>query len=183
MPLYALDEFVPAVADPARVYIAPGAHVMGQVTLGLDVTIWFNASLRADNEPIVIGDGSNIQEGAVLHVDPGFPIHIGENVTVGHKAVVHGCSIGAGSLIGMGAIILNGAKIGKGCLVGAGALITEGKEFPDYSLIVGQPARVIRTLDDKAAARIAEGAARYVARGRQYAGGLREIAVESAARR
>lgn len=175
MPLYALNDFVPQVADPARVYIAPGAHVMGQIVLGLDVSIWFNASLRGDNEPITIGDGTNIQEGAVLHVDPGFPLTIGRGVTIGHKAVVHGCTIGDGALIGMGAIILNGAKIGKSSLVGAGALVTEGKEFPDNSLIVGTPARVLRPLDEKALARMAEGARRYVANGRRYAAGLREI--------
>src|SRR5436309_1539398 len=130
MPLYALDDDFPQMADPARVYVAPGAHVIGKVLIGLDVSIWFNATVRGDNEPITIGDESNIQESCVLHTDPGFPMTIGRGVTVGHRAILHGCVIGDHSLIGMGATVLNGARIGTGSLVGAGALITEGKAFP-----------------------------------------------------
>jgi carbonic anhydrase/acetyltransferase-like protein (isoleucine patch superfamily) len=175
MPLYWLDEHRPQLADPARVWIAPGAHVIGRVFLGLDVSIWFNASLRGDNEPIAIGDETNIQEGSVLHTDPGFPIRIGRGVTVGHKAMLHGCEIGDGALIGMGSTILNGARIGAGCLVGAGALVTEGKEYPPNSLIVGAPARVVRELDADSSARLKAAAAGYVINGRRFRAGLRAL--------
>lgn len=168
MTLYALGPHHPQLAEAGRVWIAPGAHVIGQVHLGRDVSIWFGATLRGDNDTIRIGDRCNIQDGAVLHVDPGFPLDLGDDVTVGHRAIVHGCTIGAGTLIGMGATILNGARIGRNCLVGANALVTEGKEFPDNSLIVGAPARVARTLDEAAAARLARTADSYVANGRRY---------------
>jgi len=173
VPLYALDMHVPQLADPDRTWIAPDAQVIGQVHLGVDVSIWFGASLRSDNEPIRIGDRSNVQEGVVMHVDPGFPLTLGEDVTIGHGAIVHGCTIGDGTLIGMGATILNGAKIGKGSLVGANALVTEGKEFPDHSLIVGAPAKAIRILDEAAIEGLRESARRYVENGRRYAKGLR----------
>ncbi|MGY2051171.1 gamma carbonic anhydrase family protein [Methylobacterium sp. JK268] len=176
MPLYALDALVPHLADPARVWIAPDAQVMGQVELGLDVSIWFAAVLRGDNEPIRIGDRSNIQDGAVLHTDPGFPVEIGEGVTVGHRAIVHGCTVGSNSLVGMGATLLNGARIGRNCLVGANALVTEGKVFPDNSLIVGAPAKAVRSLDEAAVAGLRRAAERYVANGRLYAAGLRPLA-------
>lgn len=182
MPLYALDDHVPQIADPKRVYIAPGAHVMGQVVLGLDVSIWFNASIRADNEPIVIGDETNIQEGCVLHVDPGFPLTIGKRATIGHKAILHGCTIGDGALIGMGATVLNGARIGRGSLIGAGALVTERKEFPEHSLIVGAPARVVRTLDAATIDELLQAAARYVRNGKRYAASLKEIPLADARR-
>jgi carbonic anhydrase/acetyltransferase-like protein (isoleucine patch superfamily) len=175
MPVYALDEHVPQIADPERVWIAPDAVVIGQVHLGVDAGIWFGATLRGDNEPIRIGDRTNVQEGVIMHVDPGFPLTIGEDVTVGHGAIVHGCTIGAGSLIGMGATVLNGAKIGKGCLVGANALVTEGKEFPDHSLIVGAPAKAVRVLDEAAIAGLLEAARRYVENGRRYRQGLRLV--------
>ena len=175
MPLYALDAHVPQVADPDRLWLAPDAQVIGQVSLGLDVGIWFGAILRGDNEPIRIGARSNVQEAVVMHVDPGFPLTIGEDVTVGHGAIVHGCTVGDGSLIGMGATILNGAKIGRGCLVGANALVTEGKEFPDNSLIVGAPAKAVRVLDEAAIASLMQSAAIYVENGRRYRKGLREI--------
>lgn len=175
MPLYALDDHVPHIADPARLWLAPNAQVIGRVSLGLDVGIWFGAILRGDNEPIRIGDRTNVQEAVVMHVDPGMPLTIGEDVTVGHGAIVHGCTIGDGTLIGMGATILNGARIGRSCLVGANALVTEGKEFPDHSLIVGAPAKAVRVLDEAAIASLKQSAAVYVENGRRYRKGLREI--------
>lgn len=175
MPLYSIDGASPTVPADDRYYVAPGAHVIGKVTLGRDATVWFGAVLRGDNDPIVIGEESNVQENAVLHTDPGFPAHIGKRCTIGHGAIVHGCTVGDGSLIGMGATILNGAKIGRNSIVGAGALVTEGKEFPDNALIVGSPARVIRTLDEKAAEAIQRGVRSYVARGQEYRKTLREI--------
>lgn len=175
MPLYALDDHRPRFADPASIWIAPDAHVMGQVELGPDVSIWFAAVLRGDNEPIRIGARTNIQDGAILHTDPGFPLDLGEDVTIGHRAIVHGCTVGANSLIGMGATLLNGARIGRNCIVGANALVTEGKVFPDNSLIVGAPAKVVRNLDEAAAEALRTSAARYVANARRYAAGLRRI--------
>lgn len=175
MTLYALGPHHPRLADPDRAWIAPGAHVIGQVHLGLDVSIWFGAVLRGDNDTIRLGDRCNVQDGAVLHADPGFPLDLGDDVTVGHRAIVHGCTVGAGTLVGMGATILNGARIGRGCLVGAGALVTEGKDFPDHSLIVGAPARVVRTLDAEALARLARTAESYVANGRRFAADLRAL--------
>ncbi len=175
MPLYALDEHVPDLANPARVWIAPDAQVIGRVHLGLDVGIWFGAALRGDNEPIRIGDRTNVQEGVIMHVDPGFPLVIGTDVTIGHGAIVHGCTIGDGSLVGMGATVLNGARIGRGCLVGANALVTEGKEFPDHSLIVGAPAKAVRTLDEAAIEGLRQAALRYVENARRYRAGLRRI--------
>ncbi|MEM6387193.1 MAG: gamma carbonic anhydrase family protein [Pseudomonadota bacterium] len=142
--LYALGEVAPRLPETGDCWIAPGAHVIGHVYLGLGVSIWFGAVLRGDNEPIRIGAGTNLQEQTVIHTDPGFPCTIGENCTIGHKAMVHGCTIGDGTLIGMGATILNGAKIGSGCLIGAGALITEGKEIPDGSLVMGMPGKIVR---------------------------------------
>jgi carbonic anhydrase/acetyltransferase-like protein (isoleucine patch superfamily) len=171
MPLYALDEHLPAVPDDGRYYIAPGAHVIGRVTLGVDSGIWFGAVLRGDNEPIVIGDRSNVQENAVLHVDPGYPMKIGNDCTIGHGVVLHGCTIGDGCLIGMGATIMNGAKFGAGSIVGANALITENKEFPERSLIVGAPAKAIKALppDNNF---IGE-AASYVKKANRYRAGLK----------
>lgn len=175
MPLYALGNFVPKTPAADRFWLAPDAHVIGQVELGLDVGIWFGSVLRGDNEPIVIGDGSNIQEGAMVHVDPGFPVRIGKGCTIGHHAIIHGCTIGDNSLIGMGAAVLNGAKIGDNCLIGANALVTEGKEFPDNSLIVGSPARIVRTLDERAAAGLRLSAENYVRNWRRFARELRPL--------
>ncbi|MEH3145257.1 MAG: gamma carbonic anhydrase family protein [Methylobacterium frigidaeris] len=172
MPLYTLDDLHPVIADAARVWIAPDAHVIGRVEIGLDVGIWFGAVIRGDNELISIGDRTNIQEGAMLHTDPGLPVTLGEDITVGHHAIVHGCTIGSNSLIGMGATILNGARIGRNCLVGANALVTEGKDFPDNSLIVGAPAKAVRTLDEAAIEGLRRSAERYVANARRFAGGL-----------
>ena len=143
-------------------YIAPGAIVLGDVTLGEDVNIWYHATVRGDRAPIAIGKGSNIQDNSVVHVDAGYPVTIGENVTVGHGAILHGCSIGDNSLVGMGAIIMNGAEIGKKCIVGAGALVTQGTRVPDNSLILGNPARVKRQLTEEEIAQNLRNAAFYV---------------------
>lgn len=175
MPIYALDGLTPELPGPDRRYIAPDAHVIGRVILGADVSIWFGAVLRGDNEPISVGARSNIQEGAMLHADPGFPCTLGEDVTVGHHAILHGCTVGDGVLVGMGATLLNGARIGAGSIVGAHALVTEKKEFPPLSLIVGSPARLVRTLDEATAAGLRAQAAHYVANGRRFAAGLRRI--------
>ena len=175
MSLYALDGVAPKLSTEGNIFFAPGARVIGNVHLAADVSIWFNAVLRGDNEPIVIGRGSNVQDGAVFHTDPGFPMTIGQNVTVGHKAILHGCTIGDGSLIGMGAVVLNGAKIGKGCLIGANALVTEGKEIPDGSMAVGQPAKVLRSVDERLAAELRRAAEVYQRRLAQYRDGLEPI--------
>lgn len=175
MPLYALDDIRPEVPPDGAWWLAPDAHLIGRVRIGVDVGVWFGAVMRGDNEWIEIGEGSNVQEGCVLHTDMGSPLTVGRNCTIGHRAILHGCTIGDNSLVGMGATVLNGAKIGRNCLVGANALVTEGKEFPDNSLIVGAPARAIRTLDGTAAEGITLSAKSYVARWRQFATGLKRI--------
>lgn len=172
MPSYRLDATTPELPALSDHWIAPDAHVIGRVRIAKDVGIWFGAVLRGDNEWITIGEGSNVQEHAMLHTDMGFPLTVGQNCTIGHRAILHGCSIGNSSLVGMGAIILNGAKIGNNCLVGAGALVTEGKEFPDNSLIVGSPAKSIRRLDDEAARRLLQSARSYVANWKRFESGL-----------
>lgn len=175
MPLYALGPLSPATPPEGRYWVAPDAHVIGQVELAEDVGIWFGAVLRGDNEPIRIGAGTNIQEGAVVHTDPGNPVTIGKGCTIGHRAIVHGCTIGDNSLIGMGATVLNGAVIGKNCLVGANALVTEGKEFPDNSLIVGAPAKAIRTLNETAIDGLKLSAAAYVKNWQRFASNLKRL--------
>ena len=175
MPLYALDDHVPVLPDAERCWIAPDAHVIGRVTLGADVGIWFGAVLRGDSEPILVGAGSNIQEGAMVHVDPGFPVTIGAGCTIGHHAIVHGCMLGDNTLVGMGATVLNGAKIGRNCLIGANALVTEGKEFPDNTLIVGAPAKAVRVLDEAAIEGLRRSARHYVANWQRFARGLRRL--------
>lgn len=175
MPIYALGEFQPKLPAPDRFWIAPDANVIGKVELGEDVGIWFGVTLRGDNEPITVGARSNIQEGVMVHTDPAYPVVIGSDCTIGHHAIVHGCSIGDNSLVGMGATILNGARIGRNCLVGANALVTEGKEFPDNSLIVGSPAKAIRTLDDDAVERLRQSAARYVENWKRFSRDLRPV--------
>ncbi|UFN50179.1 gamma carbonic anhydrase family protein [Roseomonas sp. OT10] len=175
MPIYALDDHRPSLPAEGRYWVAPDAHVIGMVTLGEDVGIWFGAVLRGDNVPIAIGAATNIQEGAMLHADEGFPLTVGEGVTVGHHAILHGCTVGDNSLIGMGATVLNGAVIGRNCLVGANALVTEGKVFPDNSLIVGAPARAVRVLGEEAVAGLRQSAAYYVENARRFAKGLRQV--------
>ncbi|MBN9234486.1 MULTISPECIES: gamma carbonic anhydrase family protein [Phyllobacteriaceae] len=175
MPLYALDGKAPRFVDADSNWVAPDATVIGDVRLGRNAGIWFGVVIRGDNEPITIGDDTNVQEHTVMHTDIGFPLTIGAGCTIGHRAMLHGCTIGDNSLIGMGAIVLNGARIGKNCLVGAGALVTEGKEFPDNSLIVGSPARVVRSLDDGAVAGLRGSAAHYVANGKRFKDGLKQL--------
>jgi carbonic anhydrase/acetyltransferase-like protein (isoleucine patch superfamily) len=175
LPLYALGDQQPEIPSSGRYWIAPDAHVIGNVRLGEDVGIWFGAVLRGDNEPITLGAGSNIQEGAVVHVDPGFPVTIGTGCTIGHRAIVHGCTIGDNSLIGMGATVLNGAIIGNNCLVGANALVTEGKVFPDNSLIVGAPAKAVRILDDDAVEGLRKSAANYIRNWQRFSKSLQRI--------
>jgi carbonic anhydrase/acetyltransferase-like protein (isoleucine patch superfamily) len=173
MALYELDGVKPEFAGRGPAFVADDARIIGKVTLGEDSGIWFGCVLRGDNERISIGARTNVQEHTVMHTDMGFPLDIGEGCTIGHRAMLHGCTISENSLVGIGAIILNGAKIGKNCLVGAGALVTEGKEFPDGSLIIGTPARVVRELDDKAIEMLRWSAAHYVDNARRFAGGLK----------
>jgi carbonic anhydrase/acetyltransferase-like protein (isoleucine patch superfamily) len=175
MAIYSLGGLAPNLPDAGQFWVAPDAQVIGRVRIGTDVGIWFGAVLRGDNELIDIGARSNIQDGAVLHTDPGHPLVVGTDVTVGHRAILHGCRIGNNSLIGMGATILNGAVIGANCLVGANALVTEDKQFPDFSLIVGAPAKVMRPLDAAAAERITASAQRYVANWRRFVAELKRI--------
>ena len=173
MAIYELDGHVPSIAPTA--YVAEGATVIGRVTLSDHASVWPGAVVRADNDTIIIGARSNIQDGAVLHVDPGLPMTIGDDVTVGHLAMLHGCTIGDGALVGIGAIVYNRAVIGRHSLVGAGAIVTEGKTFPDRSLIVGAPAKLVRELDDAAVAGLRGNVAAYVARGEHYRAKLRRI--------
>ena len=175
MAIYQLDAESPELPADQRYWVAETASVIGRVRLGTDASVWFGCVLRGDNEWIEIGERTQIQDNSTLHTDPGFPITIGPDCVIGHNVVLHGCSIAANSLIGMGAIVLNGAKIGRNCLVGAGALVTEGKEFPDHALIVGAPARVIRTLGEPEAQKIARAADGYVKRWQRYAAGLKRI--------
>jgi carbonic anhydrase/acetyltransferase-like protein (isoleucine patch superfamily) len=171
--IYALDGIEPQI-DPSA-WVAPDANLIGRVVLEAKASVWFGCTLRGDNEEIRVGAGSNVQENAVLHTDLGYPLVIGEDCTIGHKAMLHGCAIGDGTLIGMGATILNGARIGSGCLIGACALITEGKVIPDGSLVMGAPGRVIRTLDAEARARLLASAAGYRANARRFQSGLRPV--------
>lgn len=175
MPAYALDDLTPRLPAPERLFLAPDAHVIGDVSLGEDVGVWFGAVLRGDKATITVGARTNIQEGAMLHVDPGFPLEIGEGCTIGHHAIVHGCTIGDNTLIGMGATVLNGARIGANCLVGAGALVTEGKEFPEGSLIIGVPAKAVRPLDEAALAGLKRSAQTYVENAERFRRGLRVL--------
>ncbi len=175
MPIYQIDGQAPEFPAEGDYWVAETATLIGRVRLKRDASVWFGAVLRGDNEWIELGERSQIQDNATLHTDPGFPLAIGSNCVIGHNVVLHGCTIGDESLIGMGAIMLNGAKVGRNCLVGAGAVVTEGETFPDNSLIVGAPARVIRTLDQKASDLIRGGADIYVRRFKQYATGLKRI--------
>jgi carbonic anhydrase/acetyltransferase-like protein (isoleucine patch superfamily) len=172
MPLYEIDGLAPTVPDNKRYWVAPDAQIVGNVSIGEDVSIWFGSILRGDNDSITLGARSNVQDGCLMHTDPGFPVKIAEGVSIGHGAVLHGCFVDENSLIGMGAIVLNGARIGKNCLVGARALITEGKEFPDGSLIIGSPAKVARPLEEHEIERRRKAADGYVARYQRYKSGL-----------
>lgn len=173
MPLYQFAGQRPHLGDGA--WIAPSAELIGDARLGDQASVWFGAVIRADNTPILVGERTNIQEGAMLHSDPGAPLTIGADVTVGHHAVLHGCTIGNRVLVGMGAIVLNRAVIGEDCIIGAGALVTEGKSFEPRSLIVGSPARAVRTLDDQAMAMLKVSAAHYVDKAAAYRDGLTRI--------
>ena len=174
MAIYQLDDFKPSLHDTA--WIADSAQVMGNVTLAEDCSVWFGAVIRGDTETITIGQGSNIQDNSVLHADEGMPLVIGENVTVGHQVMLHGCTVGDNSLIGIQAVVLNGAKIGKNCLVGAGSLVTEGKQFPDGCMILGSPARVIRQLSPEQIEGLKMSAQHYMDNARRYKAGLKKVA-------
>ncbi|MEG1454102.1 MAG: gamma carbonic anhydrase family protein [Comamonas sp.] len=173
MAIYELEGRAPQMA--ASAWVADSAQVIGDVVLGEDVSIWFGSVLRGDTANLQIGAGSNIQDGSVLHADPGKPLVVGERVTVGHQVMLHGCTIGDESLIGIGAVILNGAKIGKNCLVGAGALVTEGKEFPDGSMIIGSPAKAVRELSPEQIDGLRKSAQHYIDNARRYKSGLRKL--------
>ena len=175
MPIYEFDGQAPEFPADGRYWVAETAVLIGRVRLKSHSSVWFGAVLRGDNEWIELGERSQIQDNATLHTDPGFPLTIGRDCVIGHNVILHGCTIGANSLIGMGAILLNGARIGENCLVGAGALITEGKSFPDKSLIVGAPARAVRTLDEAAIQKITAAADVYVRRFKQYAKNLKPV--------
>lgn len=171
--IFVLDDVVPTLPANDSAWIAPSAAVIGRVTLEQDSSVWFGAILRGDDDEIVIGARSNVQDGAVLHTDPGFRLTVGNDVTIGHQAMLHGCTIEDNVLIGMGACIMNGARIGCNSVVGAGALVTEGKEFPESSLILGSPAKAVGTIDEKLAERITLNAEVYVTKSRRYAAGLK----------
>lgn len=176
MTVLALDGLAPKLPGAGRYWIAPTATVIGNVELQDDASVWFGAVLRGDSEPIVIGPQSNIQDLTVIHTDPGFPASIGRGCTIGHRAILHGCTIGENSLVGMGAIVLNGAVIGRNCLIGAGALVPERKSIPDNSLALGTPARVVRELDAAAIEQLRQTAAHYVRNWKRFAGGLGPLA-------
>ncbi len=173
MAIYRLDDRQPNIHPSA--WVADSADLIGSIELAQDASVWFHVTMRADNEPIRIGVGSNVQESCVLHTDPGYPLEVGASVTIGHQAMLHGCTIGDGTLVGIQAIVLNGAKIGAECLIGAGALITEGKEIPPRSVVMGSPGRIVRTLDDQQAAQLRAAAAQYVARAKLFRASLARI--------
>jgi len=173
MAVYQLDDHIPQIAPSA--WVADSAQVLGAVTLEADASIWFGATVRGDTEHITVGEGANIQDGSVLHADHGMPLRVGKHVTVGHMVMLHGCTIGDESLIGIGAVVLNGAKIGRNCLVGAGSLVTEGKEFPDGSMIMGTPAKVVRPLSPQQIEGLRQSARHYVENARRFKAGLKKI--------
>jgi len=173
MAIYQLDEYIPQITDTA--WVADNAQVMGEVVMEAHSSVWFSSVVRGDSAKITIGEGSNVQDGSVLHADIGLPLTIGKHVTVGHMVQLHGCSIGDETLIGIGAIVLNGAKIGKNCLVGAGSLVTEGKEFPDGSMILGSPAKVVRTLTPEQIEGLRRSAQHYIENADRFKAGLKKI--------
>jgi len=174
MPIFTLDGVTPQPLGSAECWIAPTAVLIGNVRLKRDASVWFGAVLRADDEPMEIGERSNVQDNCVFHVDPGYPLTIGDDCTIGHQAMLHGCTIGSNSLIGMCATVLNGARIGRNCLIGANALITENKVIPDNSVVMGAPGKVVRETDEAGVRMLAEAAALYVRRWRRYVRGLAE---------
>ncbi|MDE2121331.1 MAG: gamma carbonic anhydrase family protein [Betaproteobacteria bacterium] len=176
MSIFRLGDVSPQIAPDA--FVADTARVVGRVSIGARCSVWYGAVLRGDNEPVTLGEGSNAQECAVLHTDPGYPLSVGAGVTIGHQAMLHGCTVGDGSLIGIQAVVLNGARIGRNCLVGAGALVTEGKEFPDGSLILGSPARVVRELRPEEIEGMRRNSDVYVRKGAQYLTQLHEVGTD-----
>lgn len=174
MPFYELDGVRVRTPEPSPYFIAPNATLIGNITLEEDTSIWFGAVIRGDNEPIRIGRRSNVQDNCVLHTDPGFPMDIGPDCTVGHLVMLHGCTIGRGTLVGIGAVVMNGARIGENCLIGAKALVAESKVIPPRSLVLGAPGKVVRQLSDADVAMLGEFCQQYVDRARQYRAGLRE---------
>lgn len=175
MPVYSLEGVSPTLPGEGRYWVAPSAAVIGQVTLEEDVSIWFGAVLRGDNEPISLGARTNIQEHVMIHTDPGFPCSVGPGCTIGHRAILHGCTLGANCLVGMGAIVLNGAKIGDNCLIGAGSLVPEGREIPDNSLVLGMPGKVVRQINDEQKAMIERAVESYASRWKRFAAGMKEL--------
>ena len=171
--IYKLGDKSPQIADTC--FVAPSADLIGSVIMHENASVWFNCVVRADNEPITIGENSNVQDGSILHVDQGFPIDIAANVTIAHKVMLHGCSIGEGTLIGMNAVVLNGAKIGKNCLIGANALVTEGMQIPDGSLVLGSPAKVVKQLDQKTKDMLISGAEHYTQNSSLYLAELQQV--------
>jgi len=176
MALYSLDGTAPDLPEDGDVWVAPGAHLIGRVVLRRGASVWFNAVLRGDNEPVEVGEGSNVQDGCVLHTDIGYPLTIGPGCTVGHMAILHGCTVGAGSLVGMGATVLNGAVLGSSVLIGAGALVTEGRGIPDRTLVLGRPAKPVRALTDAEIEGLRASAAGYRRNMARFRGGLRRVA-------
>ena len=175
MTVYALDGISPELPEEGFYWIAPGAAVIGRVKLERNASVWFGAVLRGDNEPILVGENSNVQDACVLHTDPGAPLTIGRNCTIGHRAILHGCTIGDNTLIGMGATILNRARIGANCLIGANALITEGKVIPDNSLVMGAPGKVVGELNSEALAKLPKSAEGYVKNWQRFVKGLVQV--------
>ena len=173
MTIYQLGEDTPDI--DASAFVADSANLIGKVTVRANASVWFGTTIRGDNERITIGENSNVQEGTVMHTDMGYPLTVGKNVTIGHQAMLHGCTVGDGALIGIQAVVLNGAVIGKGCLVGAGALVTEGKQFPDHSLIIGTPAKAVRLLSEEEIVKLQGNADNYVQRGQLFKKQLKKI--------
>jgi len=176
MSVYNLGDIAPELPNEDEYWIAPNAMVVGRVILKKNASVWFGATLRGDNDPIVIGENSNVQDGSVLHTDVGSPLTIGANCTIGHLVMLHGCTIGDNSLVGIGSVILNGVRIGRNCLIGANVLLTEGKEIPDNSLVMGAPGKVVREVSPEQAQMLANGAEHYVANWRRYRAGLKPAA-------
>ena len=175
MPIYALGERAPEFPESGNYWVAPDAQLMGAIRLEENASVWFSVILRGDNERITIGENSNVQDGSVMHTDMGFPLTLGKNVTIGHQAMLHGCTVGNNTLIGIGATILNGAKIGNNCLIGAHALVGEGKEIPDNSMVLGMPGKVVRSLDEQNEQLMVASAQHYVENWRRYKNDLKEI--------